>query len=274
MPPRRARNTQGAVGGTSNPLGDNTPQLNSGTTQQEGIHDPTGNTPTVQEPNMTQLMQTLIGVVQTQQQLLQQQHAQPRQHFPPTPGHGEHPMQRNNIVEFKKLAPPAFKGTIKPLEADNWIMEMEKAFAVQECHDEEKIRYTAYLLQGEAYNWWRILEQKYEYDRIPLTWERFRDEFFDKYFPRSVRIQKEQEFIHLKQGNRSVAEYEVKFTELAKFVPRLVEIEQDRVHKFEMRLKTEIKRQVVPYELNTYASVVNKALIIEREVNEAHVERE
>ena len=100
---------------------------------------------------------------------LQQQHAQPRQQFPPIPGHGEHLMQRNNIVEFKKLAPPAFKGTIEPLEADNWIMKMEKAFAVQECHDEEKIRYTAYLLQGEAYNWWRILEQKYEHDRIPLT---------------------------------------------------------------------------------------------------------
>ena len=66
MPPRRVRNTQGEVGGTSNPLGDNTPQLNSGTTQQEGILDPTENTPTVQEePNMTQLMQTLIGVVQT-----------------------------------------------------------------------------------------------------------------------------------------------------------------------------------------------------------------
>ena len=67
-------------------------------------------------------------------------------------------MQRNNIVEFKKLAPPAFKGTIEPLEADIWIMKMEKAFTVQECQDEEKIRFTAYLLQGEAYNWWRILE--------------------------------------------------------------------------------------------------------------------
>ena len=93
MPPRRMKTTQGTIRGTSNPLGDNTPQLNSGTSQQEGIIDPTGNTPTVQEePNMTQLMQTLIGVVQTQQQLLQQQHAQPRQYFPPTPRHGEHPM--------------------------------------------------------------------------------------------------------------------------------------------------------------------------------------
>ena len=108
---------------------------------------------------MTQLMQTLIGVVQTQQQLLQQQYVQPRQHTPPIPGHGEHPMQRNNIVEFKKLAPPAFKGTIEPLEADNWIMEMEKAFAVQEYYDDEKIRYTAYLLQGEAYNWWCMLNK-------------------------------------------------------------------------------------------------------------------
>ena len=121
-------------------------------------------------------------------------------------------------------------------------MKMEKVFIVQECQDEEKIRFTAYLLQGEAYNWWRILEQKYEHDRTPLTWQRFWDEFFDKYFSRSVRIQKEQEFIHLKQENRSVAEYEAKFTELAKFVPRLVEIEQDRVHKFEIELKMKIRR--------------------------------
>ena len=73
MPLRRTKNTQGAVGGTSNPLGDNTLQLNSGTSQQEEILDPTENTLIIQEePNMTQLMQTLIGVVQTQQQLLQQ----------------------------------------------------------------------------------------------------------------------------------------------------------------------------------------------------------
>ena len=62
-------------------------------------------------------------------------------------------MQQNNIVEFKKLAPPAFRGTIEQIEADNWIMEMEKAFAVPECHDDEKIHYTANLLQDEAYNW-------------------------------------------------------------------------------------------------------------------------
>ena len=35
-----------------------------------------------------------------------------------------------------------------------------------------------------------------------------------------------------------------------------------------MGLRTEIQKQVVPYELTTYADVVNKALIIERKNNE------
>ncbi|XP_038976545.1 uncharacterized protein LOC120107362 [Phoenix dactylifera] len=72
----------------------------------------------------------------------------------------------------------------------------------------------------------------------------------------------------------TIAEYEAKFTELAKFVPKLVEDELDRTHKFEMGLKTEIRKQVVPYELTTYAAVVNKALIIEREVIDERLERE
>ncbi|XP_038985500.1 uncharacterized protein LOC120111712 [Phoenix dactylifera] len=191
---------------------------------------------------------------QVQQQLLQQQ-AQLSQ-TQPQQGRGEQCEQRSNIAEFKRLAPPAFKGTTEPLEADNWLTEMEKAFAVLRCQDDEKILFASYMMQGETFNWWRMLEHKYEQDREPLTWAKFQGAFYDKYFPRSVRTQKEQEFIHLKQRNMTVAEYEAKFTELAKFVPKLVEDELDRTHKFEMGLKTEIRKQVVPYELTTYATAV------------------
>ena len=119
---------------------------------------------------------------------------------------------------------------------------MEKAFAVQECHDEEKIRYAAYLLQGEVFNWYQRLEHKYEQEGVQLTWKRFWRAFHDQYFSRSVRIQKEQEFIYLKQRSMLVAEYEAKFTELSMFVPRMVEDERDWVHKFEMGLKVEIRK--------------------------------
>ena len=72
----------------------------------------------------------------------------------------------------------------------------------------------------------------------------------------------------------SVTEYEAKFIELAKFTSRLVDGEQEWVHKCEMGLRTKIQKQVVPYELTTYVDMVNKTLIIKREVNEERMKRE
>ena len=39
-----------------------------------------------------------------------------------------------------------------------------------------------------------------------------------------------------------VMKYEAKFMELAKFVPRLVDDERNRVYKFEMELRIEIRK--------------------------------
>ena len=58
-----------------------------------------------------------------------------------------------------------------------------------------------------------------------------------KYFPNSVRRQKMGEFIRLKQGNMTVAQYEVKFTELSRFAPHLITTEVDKAMKFQDGLK-------------------------------------
>ena len=75
---------------------------------------------------------------------------------------------------------------------------MEKAFDIQKCRDDEKIRFAAYLLQGKMFNWYQRLEHKYEQEGEKFTWKRFRGIFHDQYFLQSIRIQKEQEFIYLK----------------------------------------------------------------------------
>ena len=72
----------------------------------------------------------------------------------------------------------------------------------------------------------------------------------------------------------SVTEYEIKFVELARFAPKLVNDERERVHKFKMGLKTKIWKQRISYELTTYMDVVNKALIIEGEINKECAKRE
>ena len=69
MPPRKmTKTTQEIARETSQPRDGSTPHLTSGTPQKEGVVDPNGSASRArQEPDMAQLMQTLIMMVQAQQ---------------------------------------------------------------------------------------------------------------------------------------------------------------------------------------------------------------
>ena len=92
-------------------------------------------------------------------------------------------------------------------------MEMEKTFAVQECRNDEKIRYVAYLLQGKAFNWYQRLQHKYEQGKW-LTLESFRRAFYDQYFFQSIRIQKKIRIYLSEQRTMTVVEYKAKLRSL------------------------------------------------------------
>lgn len=47
----------------------------------------------------------------------------------------------SGISEFKRLAPPSFKGSIEPLEAEKWLQDMEKVFAAMIVMETEKVSY-------------------------------------------------------------------------------------------------------------------------------------
>ena len=63
------------------------------------------------------------------------------------------------MIEFKRLSPLVFEGTIEPMEAEKWIIEMEKVFRFLECSEGEKVAYAAYMLRGDAYDWWWLEEE-------------------------------------------------------------------------------------------------------------------
>ncbi|KAJ0959705.1 hypothetical protein J5N97_000628 [Dioscorea zingiberensis] len=90
-------------------------------------------------------MREVVGLVRDQRQA---QHQQPPPPPPPQP-------HQRTIAEFKRTGPPPFEGTTDPDVAEKWIDEMEKAFDVMECTEEEKLRFATYMLQGSAYNWWK-----------------------------------------------------------------------------------------------------------------------
>ena len=181
MPPHRKN-----IGNTPNNFGNGRNQQDG---NQEFRHDQG------QPPEMIKMMQTLAGVVQHQVTTgdnLARIMEQRRGH------HG-------GMIEFKRLSP-------KPKEAEKWIIEMEKVFRVLECSEGEKVAYAAYMLRGDAYDWWQLEEEKRGQETKPWTWELFKSVFHEKYFPKSICFQKEKEFIKLTQGNMTVAQYEVEFS--------------------------------------------------------------
>ena len=250
MPPR-SRNT----GNTPNNSG-------NGRDQQDGNRDSRHDQG--QPPEMIQMMQTLVGVVQQQvttRDNLARMMEQRRSH------HG-------GMIEFKRLSPPTFEGTTEPMEAEKWIIEMEKVFRVLECFEGEKVAYASYMLRGDAYDWWQLEEDKRGQETEPWTWELFKSVFYEKYFPKSIRFQKEKEFIKLTQGNMTIAQYEAEFSRLAKSAPTMVVDEETKARRFEDGLRFRIKQGVVPFELTTFRAVVSKALLVEMGLNEAQSKRD
>ncbi|WMV54294.1 hypothetical protein MTR67_047679 [Solanum verrucosum] len=68
-------------------------------------------------------------------------------------------------------------------------------------------------------------------DASPLDWEKFKGAFLDSFFPLEMREAKVIEFINLRQGNMSVKEYVLKFTQLDKYAPTLVAGSRARMSK-------------------------------------------
>ncbi|XP_074342701.1 uncharacterized protein LOC141680347 [Apium graveolens] len=121
--------------------------------------------------------------------------------------------------------------------------------------------YASYFLKGEANYWWEStcsLEEE-----GPVPWTRFTELVLEKYFPDYLQNQLEVEFLELEQGEKSVAEYEAKFIELARLVHVYVSTETQKAKRFQQGLKSEIRSGVVPLQLKTYPFIVQAALIIE-----------
>ena len=52
----------------------------------------------------------------------------------------------NKLAKFKKFAPAPFKEAQNPIEAEEWLEELEGTLEVLKTEEEDKIPFTEYLL--------------------------------------------------------------------------------------------------------------------------------
>ena len=72
---------------------------------------------------------------------------------------------------------------------------MEKVFSILAFTDYQKVTFANYMLEADAEFWWNGMRRLLEESQVDITWEVFKDAFYQKYFPTSVWNAKELEFM-------------------------------------------------------------------------------
>ncbi|TYK07530.1 DNA/RNA polymerases superfamily protein [Cucumis melo var. makuwa] len=91
----------------------------------------------------------------------------------------------------------------------------------------------------------------------------------EKYYPTTYCEAKRDEFLELKQGSFSVAEYERKYTELSRYAEMIVASESDMCRRFERGLRFEIRTLVTAIaKWTNFSQLVETALRVEQSIVE------
>ena len=152
--------------------------------------------------------------------------------------------------------------------ADHWFMQVEKVLEAMEIvTDTTRIKLAAFQLEGEAQVWWNW--SKISRDLEAMTWAEFHDLFMGKYFSDTTRHAKAQEFLELKQGAMTVIEYVARIMEKARFANDYVATDVAKVRRFENGLKLPIRGRIVGLRLQDMDSMVETALTIKKEIEDA-----
>ncbi|CAA0824199.1 Unknown protein, partial [Striga hermonthica] len=137
------------------------------------------------------------------------------------PGHQELP-QATVVAHFRDYHPEKFFGQGDPRIVDEWVQGLEMIFEVMDCPDHYRVICAQIQLTGDARLWWNAHWGMRPGEKENFTWDQFKELICGKYYPSYYRADMERQFLALRQGTRSVDEYEREFTRLESFVSDLV----------------------------------------------------
>jgi hypothetical protein len=131
-----------------------------------------------------------------QQTMVNMQAAQPQ--APPPP-------PRDRPGDFQRTKSPTFSQAMEPMDADDWLMSIEKKMQIVQCNNREKVLLASHQLSGPATDWWDAYVEAHE-ELESINWSEFRVAFHAHHVPQGVIKLKKKEFQDLKQGSMSVNE--------------------------------------------------------------------
>ncbi|XP_073289577.1 uncharacterized protein [Primulina huaijiensis] len=159
--------------------------------------------------------------------------------------HQQVPRQQTDVFEqFCRLNPKEFGSTTDRFVAEGWIRSLELHFEYLQIRDGDRARCAIYMLRDDASLWCE--GSAHTVDVTTLTWARFREMFFGKYFPADVMGRLMKEFMSLRQGDLTVAEFNRKFDRGCHFVPMISRDAAQKLRHFLDGLRPTLRWDVMP----------------------------
>ncbi|XP_047331610.1 uncharacterized protein LOC124935207 [Impatiens glandulifera] len=150
--------------------------------------------------------------------------------------------QRPVYKQFMGFKPTDFRGRMDPFEAEEWMQSMETIFTFIQCIKSDQVRCASFMFKNDVRIWWQ--GAKATLDLNAATWEEFKTVFYGKYFTLSTRNKLAREFLEIRQGDASVADYVKKFERGKYFAPMIVGNAALELNHFLEGLNATIRRDV------------------------------
>lgn len=114
----------------------------------------------------------------------------------------------NPLLTWSMAHSDTFDGAGSPVVAANWLRIMERRLEAMQVQPAQKVMFAAIQLKGNADIWWENVRASLPPEHPAPTWEFFRTQFMEKYYPASHVERMENALGKLKQGNKTIQDYE------------------------------------------------------------------
>jgi hypothetical protein len=152
-----------------------------------------------------------------------------------------------------------FDGSGTPMDASSWLRNMERYMGASVMTPEDKVVYVAFQLKGLADVWWEGVHAAWTPAHGPPTWDVFVNQFTAKYYPSSFREKMDVALRNIKQGNKTVDEYDAEFSKIVHFVDHINQNEPEKARMFFEGLNSRYRHVMGVNRPLDYFSVVEQA---------------
>ncbi|XP_070044879.1 uncharacterized protein [Nicotiana tomentosiformis] len=139
--------------------------------------------------------------------------------------------EHRRLESFGRLQPPSFSGA-KSEDVQGFLDRCQRIFRTSGILQTSGVLFTTLQFTGAALTWWEAYERRRPVGAAPHTWHEFSVLFLEKYMLQSRREELRRQFEKLRQDDMTVTQYEMRFSELARYAVWLVPTNRERIRRF------------------------------------------